>query len=203
MRPLTGAAAGWAGTVRSIRWSPLVVPPAVAVASVVTVRMAVGPRDPILALVGQTAIAFAAGSAAFVVDDATAEAAPAVPTAAPARLLARAAVAVPVVVGGWVAVLAVHRAVAAGPLRPHLATTALAAVAITFLAAGVAGLCAGMAPVASPGAAGLGAVAVAGVAREVVPAPWLALAPPVVPTSVAVVALGFAALVITTRRRRT
>ncbi len=201
MTSLVRTVDGWVGTARSVRWSPMLAAPVASVAALVALRLAADAEQAVYALVGQSALAFTAAAAGFVVDDGAAEAAPGAPTEAAVRLGVRAAVALPVLVAGWAAVLGVHVALVEGPVEPG--TIALTSLAIAAVALGVAGVTAGASQVGSPGVAGLAAIAVLAAAQCAVPPAWLEAAPPTRVTAGTTVVLGALALVITTRRRRT
>lgn len=176
MSALVTTVDGWHGTVRSIRWSPMLVTPVATCAALVVVRAVAGPGSG-MGVVGKVGLASTAVAAAFVADDAALETAPATPVAARARLTARAVVAVPVVVLGWVLVLGVHHSVSPLPAAPDLVDRALAGLGVGSTGLALATLAGRLQAVVSPGAAGVGAMACLGVASMVLPAASLAALP--------------------------
>lgn len=185
MNALTTTADGWNSTVRSIRWSPMLVTPAVTCVALVAVRAAAGPVSSV-GLLDKAGLALTALAAAFVADDAALEAAPGTPVEVRARLAVRAVVALPVVVLGWLLVLAVHHSVTAvpaapghvGPAAPDVVDRAVASVGAGSAALALATLAGRFRSLASPGAAGMGAIACLGVASTALPTAVLAALPP-------------------------
>lgn len=166
----------WVSFGRSIRWSPLVAAPLAASAALLAIGVLTEPDPVRVALVGETGLAFTAAATAFIADDPGREAAPSTPVEAPARLARRAWLMLPVAVAGWLAVLALYTWVS--PVPPmNLAHRALAGLGVASSALGVAALGSRFRSVVSPGAAGIAAVAVLGVALEVVPVRWSAHLP--------------------------
>ena len=167
---------GWLGTVRSIRWSPLLVTPLVCSLSLVLAGALADPPPGHLAMVGEAGLAFTALAAAFIADDATRDAAPAMPTEARARLAARAVLTVPVTVVGWFVVLAVY--VWSAPVPPVVGERALAGLGLATAALALAALSGKLRAVESPGAAGVGAMVALGMVRFILPSTWRAALPP-------------------------
>ena len=188
MTGLVATADGWRATVRSIRWSPLlVVPPAAS--AVLLAAGALGDDAGRAVMVGETGLAFTALSMAFIADDATRAAAPGVPVEAPTRLAARAAVMAPVVALGWLLVLATYAPVLLGPAGiGGLSDRALAALGLASAALALATLVGRWTAAPSPGAVTV-AAAVALHVLQVVPKSWLAALPPGRPAWPAVAAL--------------
>ena len=199
MRTLMTTVAGWRGTTRSIRWSPVLVTPVAASVALVGTWTVGGSAPAGLTLVGDAGLAFTAVAAGFIVDDVTGEAAPATPVDGRARLVARAAVVVPVAVAGWLLVLAVYQAVTSSPGDPDIAGRARSGLAMASAAFGFAALGGKLRSVVSPGAAGFGAMACVGVASQVAPAGWRQALPPGEVVSVAAILFGLVTLALATR----
>ena len=162
---------GWRRTVRSIRWSPVVVTPVVASAAILVVGVLSGHESGRgISFVADAGLGLSAAVAAFIADDPTLEAAPATPVAAGSRLVARAAAVVPVVVAGWLLVLVVYDRFEPNPAAVDVAGRALAGVGLATAALGLAALARRIGSVQSPGAAAVGAVAVLGVTSCLLPA---------------------------------
>lgn len=174
--PLT-TVEGSIGTIRSIRWAPVLVAPVAASAALVGVRGIAGP-DSLMTLVGEAGLAFTAVTLAFIVDDVTRDAAPATPVDARLRLVGRAIVAAPVVLAGWLLVLAVYHSVTPSAGAADVADRALGGLALASVALGLAALGGRVGSVMSPGAVGVGAMACAGVVSRVSPEAWLEALPP-------------------------
>lgn len=174
--PLT-TVEGFIGTIRSIRWAPVLAAPIAASAALVGVRGLAG-LDPRMTLVGEAGLAFTAVTLAFIVDDVTRDAAPATPVDARPRLVGRAIVAAPVVLAGWLLVLAVYHWVTPSAGAADVADQALGGLALASAALGLAALGGRVGSVMSPGAAGAGAMACAGVVSRVSPEAWLEALPP-------------------------
>jgi hypothetical protein len=151
-------------------------------------------------LVGDAGLAFTAVAAAFIADDISLEAAPATPVDARARLMARAAVAVPVAAGGWLLVLGVYQAGTSSPgLFDDIAGHAWCGLALACAALGFAALGGKLRSVVSPGAAGVAAMACVGVVSRVAPAGWLQALPSGDVVSAAAILFGLVTLAVTTR----
>lgn len=204
MRALVTTVDGWSGAVRSSRWSPLVVTPVVACATLVLASAAAGPVPGLVSL-GEVGLAFTAVAYAFVADDAALNAAPATPVEARARLAARAVVMAPVAVLGWLLVLAVCHWVIPIPApaaRADLAGRALAGVGLGSSALALATLGATLPPVASPGAAGMGAMVLIGAASTALPEATLARLPPAEVLWPTMTLLAVPVIVLATRNNR-
>ena len=170
---------GWRRTVRSIRWSPVVVTPVVASSAILVVgvltRHESGGGG--VSLVADAGLALTAAVAAFIADDPTLEAAPATPVEAGSRLVARAAAVVPVLVAGWLLALAVYDRFEPDPTAVDVAGRALAGFGLATAALGLAALARRIGSVQSPGAAAVGAVAGLGVTSCLLPARWVQVLP--------------------------
>lgn len=177
MRALVATGAGWRGTARSVRWSPMLVVPVVSCVALVVVGAAADPGPGKMSLLGEASLAFTAVTAAFMADDAALEGAPAMPVEAPVRLAARAALALPVVVVGWLLVLAVYKSVTPVSTTDHFADRALAGLAVAAAALALAALGGRLSSVGSPDAAGVGAMACLAVIWRSLPEAWLAMLP--------------------------
>lgn len=200
MSRLTATMDLWAGTARSISWSRYLVAPLGSVAGLgVAGPLAAAPAY--LALVGEAGLAVTALAAAFIADDASADAAPATPVEAPRRLAIRAGLALPVVVAGWLAVLGVYTWVSPDPLG-ELGPRAWAGVGIAAAALAVSAIGGRLASVPSPGAAGAGAMVALGVGLGLVPLRWLDYLPPGPVVSGVVVGVGVGVVVRATREPR-
>lgn len=178
MTSLVATLTGWRGTARSVRWSPLVATPLFLCAAIIVVEAAMDPSPADIGVLGEWGLAFTAAGAAFLADDATREAAPATPVGARARMAARAALAGPVVVAGWVLILLVYDAVTPAAVTADVPDRALAGVGLGAAALGLATLGDKVRAVTSPGAVGVGATACLAVASQSVPERWLAALPP-------------------------
>ena len=130
-----------------------------------------------MALVGETGLAFTACASAFIVDDPTLDSAPATPTEAPARFVARAVLMMPVTILGWLAVLGVY-CWAVSPAAALGAGTALSGLGLAATALALAALSGRSPAVVSPGAAGVGAMTAVGLLSHVAPTGWLKVLPP-------------------------
>lgn len=168
---------GWRTTLRSIRWSPLLLAPVVASVALVVVAAVSQGAGGAVGLVADAGLALTAVVTAFIADDPTLEAAPATPIEARARLVARAAAAVPVAVVGWLLVLTVYDSITPEPAAIDLAGRALAALGLGSAALALAALTGRFQSVVSPGAAAVGAMACAGVASRALPGRWLEALP--------------------------
>ena len=166
---------GCRATLRSVRWSPVLATPVAASVAVVAASALVGPAGD-MTLAGDVALAFTAVAGAFLLDDPTAAAAPATPIGARARLLARAAVALPVAVAGWLVVLAVYRRVGASAAA-GVADRAPSALGLASAAVGFGALGASLGFDRSPGAAGAAVMAGGGALTRACPAGWLEALP--------------------------
>ena len=176
--PLT-TVEGFIGTIRTIQWGPVLAAPIAASAALVGVRGVAGPDDRMtLTLVGEAGLAFTAVALAFIVDDVALDAAPATPVDARPRLVGRAIVAAPVVLAGWLIVLAMYHSVTPSAAAADVADQALGGLALASAALGLAALGGRVGSVMSPGAAGAGAMACAGVVSRVFPEAWLEALPP-------------------------
>ena len=167
----------WRGTVRTIRWSPVLATPLATCVAILALRAGGGPAPPGLTLVGTTGLAFTAMVVAFLVDDVTSEAAPATPVGARDRLLTRAAFVVPVVAAGWLLVLAFHHVVLAPVASAEVAAQARWAIGVAFGAVGFASLAGAGRAFSSPGAVGVAAMACVGVASQASLTPWMEALP--------------------------
>lgn len=167
---------GLRGTIRSTRWSPVLVTPVAASAALLGTHVVHGGAAGAMALLGDTGLAFTAVATAFIADDAASAAAPASPVGARARLLARAAVAIPVAVAGWTAVLGVYHFVTSAGI--DVSARALAAPAMASAALAFAALGGRLSSAVSPGAAGVAAMALLAVVWTVAPKAWLDALPP-------------------------
>ncbi len=193
--PLT-TVEGFIGTIRSIRWAPVLAAPIAASAALVGVRGLAG-LDPRMTLVGEAGLAFTAVTLAFIVDDVTRDAAPATPVDARPRLVGRAIVAAPVVLAGWLLVLAVYHWVTPSAGAADVADQALGGLALASAAVGLAALGGRVGSVMSPGAAGAGAMACVGVISRVAPAQWLQALPPGDVVSAAAILFGVVTVAVT------
>lgn len=202
MSALLAMPKGMRGTMRSIRWSPVLSVPVAAAVALLAVRLT-GPRIDELAMVGDVGLVFTAVSVAFVVDDVALEAAPATPVGARARLVARAAVAVPVAVAGWLLVLLVYRSVLSSGGGPEVAERATSGLALAVAALGLASLGGKLRSVVSPGAAGMGAMAGVGVAWSVSPDAWVRVLPSGDVACLAAIVFGLVAVTVATKEPAT
>lgn len=168
---------GLRGTIRSTRWSPVLVTPVAASAALLGTHVVHGGAAGAMSLLGDTGLAFTAVAPAFIADDAASAAAPASPVDARARLLARATVATPVAVAGWMAVLGVYHFVTSSAAI-DVSARALAALAMASAALGFAALGGRLSSAVSPGAAGVAAMAFLGVVWSVAPKAWVDALPP-------------------------
>ena len=187
---------GFIGTIRSIRWAPVLAAPIAASAALVGVRGLAG-LEPRMTLVGEAGLAFTAVTLAFIVDDVTRDAAPATPVDARPRLVGRAIVAAPVVLAGWLLVLAVYHSVTPSAGAADVADQALGGLALASAALGLAALGGRVGSVMSPGAAGAGAMACVGVISRVAPAQWLQALPPGDVVSAAAILFGVVTVAVT------
>lgn len=169
---------GVRATIRSIRWSPVLATPVAASLALLGARALAGPGAGRMTSVGEAGLAFTAVALAFVVDDVTLDAAPATPVHARARLVARAAVAVPVAVAGWLLVLAVYHVVSSSAEAAEIGRRGRAGLALASAAIGFAAVGGRWRSVASPGGAGVGAMACVGLVSMVSPKAWLEALPP-------------------------
>lgn len=196
--PLT-TVEGFSGTIRSMRWAPVLAAPFAASVALVGLRSVAGPDSRMtLTLVGEAGLAFTAVTLAFIVDDLTLDAAPATPVDARTRLVGRAIVAAPVVVAGWLLVLAVYQSVTSSPAAGDIAAEARLGLALACGAIGFAALGASLRSVVSPGAAGVAAMACVGVISRVAPAQWLQALPPGDVVSAAAILFGVVTAAVTT-----
>lgn len=189
---------GFSGTIRSIRWAPVLAAPVAASAALVGVRGVAGPDGRMtMTLVGEAGLAFTAVALAFIVDDVTRDAAPATPVDARPRLVGRAIVAAPVVLAGWLLVLAMYHWVTHSAGAADVADQALGGLALASAAVGLAALGGRVGSVLSPGAAGAGAMACVGVISRVAPAQWLQALPPGDVVSAAAILFGVVTVAVT------
>lgn len=197
--PLT-TVEGFIGTIRSIPWAPVLAAPVAASAALMGLRGVTGPDGRMtLILVGEAGLAFTAVALAFIVDDVTRDAAPATPVDARMRLVGRAVVAAPVVLAGWLLVLAVYQSVTtSSPAAGDIAGEARLGLALACGALGFAALGANLRSVVSPGAAGVAAMACVGVISRVAPAQWLQALPPGDVVSAAAILFGVVTVAVTT-----
>ncbi len=202
MKTLLTTADGWRGTVRSIRWSPMLSAPVAGCGALVGAWAFAGSAPGRMTLIGKVTLAFAAVMVAFVVDDVSVEAAPATPVTARGRLLARAALAVPASVLGWLLVLAVYNSVTSSAAA-SVAYLAWSGVAMACAAVGFAALGRSVRSVPSPGAAGVAAMACIGAAWSTLPAAWVRLVPEKHVLYAAAVVFGSVSLVRGTREPAT
>lgn len=177
MSALMMTAGAWRATIRSVRWLPMLVAPASACLVLIVGRVAFGALADV-GLVGRAGLVLTAAAAAFVVDDAAVEAAPASPVEVRARLAARAAVAVPVVVSAWLVVLAVQLGVTAASAAPAVAERALMSMGAGSAALAAAAVAARWRHLASPGAVGMSVVATLGAGWAALPARAVDALPP-------------------------
>ena len=168
---------GWLGTLRSIRWSPMLVMPVVSCAALGILRSLADPDPGRMAVVAEAALALAACASAFIVDDPTLESAPAMPTDARARFAARAVVMAPVIILGWLAVLGVYRW-SASPAAAADAGIALTGLGLGSTALALAALSGRSPAVPYPGAAGIGFIIALGALAQLAPIGWLKALPP-------------------------
>lgn len=169
----------WRSTIRAVRWSPILSTPAAASVGLVAFRLIAGPAAAgRLHMVGELGLAFTAMAVAFLADDPTTDAAPAVPVEAPARLRLRLAVGAPAAAAGWLLVLAVSDQVVPGGLLDDVAGRALAGVGLAATALAMAVVAGRTGAATSPGAVGVAALATVGLASLVVPTAWVDALPP-------------------------
>ncbi len=190
---------GVRGTIRSIRWSPLLVTPVAASVALLGAQAVADPAAGRMTLVGEAGLAFTAVAPAFLVDDGTLDAAPATPIEARARLVARAVVAVPVAVAGWLLVLAVYHVVTSSAEAAGVGDRAQAGLTLASAALACAALGGKLRSIASPGAAGVGAMACVGVVLRVSPGAWLEALPPGDLICPAVILFGLVTVTVSTR----
>jgi len=190
---------GVLGTIRSIRWSPVILTPIAASAALLGADAVSGSAGGPMSLVGDAGLAFSAVALAFIMDDATGDAAPATPVDARERLVARAALAVPVAVAGWLLVLAVYHQVASSAGTAGMGERARVGAALACAAVGFAAVGGRLLAVGSPGAAGAGAMACIGAASMVSPNALLEALPPADLLCPAAVLLGLVAVALGTR----
>ncbi len=164
---------GWRAVARSVRWAPLLAAPLFGCFTLVVARAVAGPAGGRLALVGEMGRALTCVSVAFLVDDPAVSAAPAAPVTVRRRLIARAALGVPVAVLGWVGLAAVERSLTHGDVSFDART----ALALAGAAIGLAAMAARRGVEPSPGAVGAGAVVAIATAATRVPPQWVAHAP--------------------------
>ncbi|MDQ3978892.1 MAG: hypothetical protein M3314_05000 [Actinomycetota bacterium] len=179
MSGLLAGADVWRGTIRAIRWSPILATPLAASSTLVALRLIAGPAAAgRLQVVEELGLAFTAVAVAFLADDVTSEASPAVPVEAPARLRLRLAVGVPAVAMGWLLVLAVSDRVIPGGLLDHASGSAVASVGLAATALAMAVVARRTRAAVSPGAVGVASVATVGLASLAVPTAWIEALPP-------------------------
>lgn len=201
-RVLVTTVTGWRATIRSVRWSPMFVTPLALGVALVVVRTLADPAQGNMTLLGETSLAFTAVTAAFIADDIFMEAAPATPTEAWFRLVVRAGVAGPVIAAGWLLVLVVYDSVSAVPVTADIASRGMVGLGLGSMALALATACDRRWAVASPGVAGLGAMACLALTWRILPEVWLKSLPPAEvlwPVTI-VLALGLA--VVATREPR-
>lgn len=189
---------GLRGTIRSMRWSPVLVTALAASAALLGTHVVRGGATGAMALLGDTGLAFTAVAPAFIADDAASAAAPATPVDARARLLARAVVAMPVAVAGWVAVLGVYRFVTSS-VGIDVSDRAVAALAMVSAALAFAALGGRLSSAVSPGAAGVAAMAFLGVLWSVSPNAWAEALPPGELLSMSAILFGLVTVAVATR----
>lgn len=168
---------GLRGTIRSTRWSPVLVTPMAASAALLGAHVVHGGAAGAMTLLGDTGLAFTAVAPAFIADDATSAAAPATPVDARARLLARSVVAMPVAAAGWMLVLVVYRFVTSAVVV-DVSARALVGLAMASVALAFAALGGRLSSAVSPGAVGVAAMALLGVLWTVAPKVWVDALPP-------------------------
>ncbi len=173
MTALVATTDGLRATVRSVRWSPLLLAPVASAIALVAVRTIAHVDSMRIAFLGDAGLVFTAVVVAFVADDAILSGAAPTPIEARTRLAARALVAVPVTVAGWLAVLAVYWRVLPGPAQPGIGSIALASLGVAATALALATLFARSPAVASPGAAGVAGMVVVGIILQAAPVAWL------------------------------
>ena len=153
-------------------------------------------------MLGETSLVFTAVTAAFIADDIFMEAAPATPTEAWFRLVVRAGVAGPVIAAGWLLVLVVYDSVSPVHVTADIASRGMVGLGLGSMALALATATDRRWAVASPGVAGLGAMACLALTWRILPEVWLKSLPPAEvlwPVTI-VLALGLA--VVATREPR-
>lgn len=189
---------GLRGTINSTRWSPVLVTPVAASAALLGAHFVHGGAAGAMGLLGDAGLAFAAVAPAFIADDAASTAAPATPVDARARLFARAVVAMPVAVAGWVAVLGAYRFVtSSGGI--DVSARALAALAMASAALAFGALGGRLSSAVSPGAAGVAAMAFLGILWSVAPKAWAEALPPGELISASAILLALVTVAVATR----
>ena len=173
MTPLLGTTDGWCATVRSVRWSPLLIAPIVSSIALVVLQAMADSTSRRITFLGDAGVAFTAASAAFIADDGIMAGAAPTPIEARTRLVARALVAMPVAVAGWLVVLAIYGRVLPPDAQPAIGSRAVAGIGVAAAALALATLFARSPGVPSPGAAGVAAVAGIALILQAVPVAWL------------------------------
>lgn len=169
----------WRGTIRTVRWGPILSTPVAACLAVVVLRLLAGPTAAgRLHVVEELGLALTAMAVAFLADDVTADASPAVPVEAPARLRLRLAVGAPVAAVGWLLLLAVSHQVTGGGLLDDAAGMALSSVALAATTLAVAVVAGRTRASVSPGAVGLASVVSVGLLSLAAPTAWIEALPP-------------------------
>lgn len=174
--PLTGVDA-WVGTARSIRWSPFVLPPVAGAASLLALGVLVDADPTRIGSVAETGLAFAAATAAFIIDDPANDAAPGTPVDARARLAARVGLMAPVAMVGWLLVLGTYVGVAPG-FPVELGRRTLTGVGMASAALALAAIVSRFRSTAPAGGAGVGVMAGLAFTLQVLPVRWLEHLPP-------------------------
>ena len=185
MTRLLATSEGWRASARAVRWSPIVVPPALGVVVLAFLRLAGGAFWDNRGMVAGPILALTAVAVAFVVDDPVVAAAPASPLGVRPRLLGRAALVLPASAAGWFAVWAM-----AQPLPSSLGRDGLAAVALAAAGTGAACVACSRWPHLSSGAVGAGAVLAAALVVDVAPSSWWAWVPSAVTTQLLLLGVG-------------
>lgn len=189
---------GLRGTIRSTRWSPVLVTPLAASAALLGTHLVHGGTAGAMSLLGDTGLAFTAVAPAFIADDAASAAAPATPVDARSRLLARAAVAMPVAVAGWMAVLGVYRFVTSSA-GSDLSARSITALAMASAALAFAALGGRLSSAVCPGAAGVATMTVLGMLWMVAPVAWVDALPPGGLISASAILFGLVTVAFATR----
>lgn len=178
MRVVATTADGWRATVRSVRWSPILLIPATMSLALLVVPPLARPGSGPVGLLGEAGLAFTAIGAAFIADDPTTEAAPATPIEARLRLALRACVAAPVLLGGWLTVLWLYNRADPEALAEGLTGRTLLGLGLAVAAVAVSTVAGRRLAVASPGAVGAGALVACCAFLPVAPVAWARALPP-------------------------
>ena len=176
---------GRRASARAVRWSPIVVPPALGLVVLALLRLLGGSLWANRGMVAGPMLALTAVAVAFVVDDPVVAAAPASPLGVRPRLIGRAALVLPAAAVGWLAVWAM-----AQPMSSSLGRDVLAALALAAAGTGAACVACSRWPHLSPGAVGAGAVVAAALVVDVAPSSWWAWVPSAVTTQLLLLGVG-------------